>query len=145
NQLRLRPSRAVERYRCLVPGIRLRTAALFRFRRILAYRHRRGPGAWVHSTGELRASLSIHYSVNLLDALAHVAILLDSRLRFPPAGSSPPRDVVEKSCFSGFDDPVRIVAQSKRALRALGLLSRGAARLASSGTTGAAQVRLDAF
>src|SRR5208337_5117014 len=114
-------------------GVWLRITAFPGFRRLLAHRNRRCQSAGIHVARELRASISIHQSIDLLDALAHVAIVLDSRLRFPPAGSDAPRDVVAKSRFSGFDDPVRIVAQSKLALRALGLLSRRAPCLASPG------------
>ena len=87
-------------------------------------------------------AISIHHSVDLLDALAHVAVVLDSRLRLPSAGRSAPRSVVAQSRARHLDDPVRTVAQSKRALRVVGLLSRRAAGPASSGAASAAQVRL---
>src|SRR5579871_2587363 len=40
--------------------------------------------------GKLRAALPLHYTIALLDALAHVLVLLDSGLCFPATGDDAP-------------------------------------------------------
>ena len=87
---RLRSRHALERRGRLVPGFRIRSAAFLRFCRLLAHRHRRGSGARIHGAGKLRPPFSIHQPFDLLDALAHVALFLDSRLCFSAAGHVAP-------------------------------------------------------
>src|SRR5271165_2288433 len=144
NQWRIRSRHAVERAGRLVPGVRIRTAAFPGLRRLLAYRHRRREDAGLHSAGKLRSSLRVHNALDFLDALAHVAIVLDPRLCFPSAGDVTARDVVAKSGARDFDGALRRVAQSQPAVRAVGLLSRRAARPAPPSTAIAAKVSLGA-
>ena len=60
--------------------------------------------------GKLCPSVSVHDAVDFLDALAYVAIVLDSRLCFSSAGHVAARHVVAKPHISYFHGPVWIVA-----------------------------------
>src|SRR5208283_2279898 len=79
----IRSSHSLELSGCPLPGVWIRIAAFLRFCRVLAYRNRRRQDSRLHRAGEFRAALCVCDSVDLLDALAHVIVLLDSRLRFP--------------------------------------------------------------
>src|SRR5271157_4419346 len=94
----------------LVSGVWIRIAAFLRFRWLFAHCHRRRQNAGLYPARELCASVPVHNAVDLLDALAHVTLVLDSRLCFSPLGGFAPRDVVAKLRADSFDDPVRTVA-----------------------------------
>src|SRR5208283_707932 len=94
----------------LVSGFWIWIAAFLRFRWLLAHRHRRRQNAGLYPAGELCPSLPIRNAVDLLDALAHVALVLDSRLCFSPVGRFAPRDVVAKFRAHRFDGRIRTVA-----------------------------------
>src|ERR1700686_3450137 len=126
----------------LVPGAGIRAATFPGFRRLLTHRDRRRASPGLHHAGKLRASVSIDQSFDLLDALAHVAVVLDSRLRFPPAGHIAPRGVVAKFRARDLDGVVRTLASSQRAVSGVGLLSRRAPCASSSSAAGPAQIRL---
>src|SRR5208283_426853 len=121
-----------------------RFATLPRLRRLFAHRHRSREDAGLHLAGEFRSSLRVHDALDLLDALAHVAVVLDPRLRVHSPGNVTARDLVAKSGARHFDGAVRRVAQSQPAIRALGLLSRDASRPAPPGTATATKVWLGA-
>src|SRR5271157_2073194 len=66
--------------------------------------------AGLYPARELRTSIPIHNTIHLLDPLAHVTVVLDSRLCLSPVGGLAPRDVVAKFRTDRFDGPVRTVA-----------------------------------
>src|ERR1035441_6276661 len=111
NQRRLRPSDWLEWAGRLVFGIWLRVAALLRFRRLLPRRHWGRQGSWLHRARKLCPAIRIHYSLDLLDTLAHVALVLDSRLRVSSIGGVATGSVVAKPGAGHLDDLVWFVAQ----------------------------------
>src|SRR5215470_3222770 len=133
----------MERRGCLVPGIRVRSPTVLRLRGILPHCHRRGTDVGVHSSREFPASVWFDDAVRVLDALAHVTLVLDSRLCLLPADAAAPRPLVAKSLLADFDGAVWVVAQGNTAFPDLGLLSRRAARPAPPDRCPTAQIRLD--
>ena len=124
NQWRLRPRNPLERPRRLVPGLWLWLAALLRFRRLLARRDWGRKDSWLHRAGELCPAIRLHHAIDLLDTLAHVAVVLDSRLRVPAPGDVATRSVVAKLGAHRFDGFVWPVAQRKYFVCVVGKLSR---------------------
>ena len=139
NQPWIRSSHAMEWARRLVSGGRLWVAAFLRLRRLLAYCDWCCESDGLYFAGELCSSISLHDAIHLLDALAHVAVVLDSRLSFFPARGNATRDVVAKSCASAFHDCLWIVAQGDHLVLIVGLLSRSSSRSASSNPAGGAE------
>src|SRR6201987_3926778 len=129
---------------CLVPRFRIWTSTVLRFCRLLPFRDRRSAGSRTHRSRKLRSTVPIDHAIDLLDSLAHVALILDPRLCVPPLGNASPRSLVEKHCPRHLDGPVRCVAQGDHPLSALGHVSRASARRASPDSTGPAQIRLGA-
>src|SRR5215471_1799052 len=130
----------MERRRRLVPGIRIRTPIVLRLRRILAHRHRCSTSPGVHSSGELLAAIRLDQSVCLLDALAHVAFVLDSRLCLLPCYADATRPLVAQPLLADFDGAVWPVAQGDTTFPGLGLLSRSAPGRTPPARSPAAQI-----
>src|SRR4029077_13542665 len=80
--------------------------------------------------------------LGILDALAHVAVVLDPGLRLFSTRASAPRSVVAQSGAGVIHGRVRLMAQSHSAISDLGLLSRSAARLATPAAAGRTQIQL---
>src|SRR5690242_20159163 len=100
----------MERRRRLVPGIRIRTPIVLRLRRIFTHRHRRGADLGFHSSRELFPTVCVDDTVRVLDALAYVTLVLDSRLRLFSADADAPRPLVAKPLLADFDGAVWLVA-----------------------------------
>ncbi len=94
----------------LVPGVWVRITAILRLCRLLPYCDRRRQNPRFYLTRELRCSVPIRHPIDFLDAMAHVAVVLDSGLCILPAGRVTTRGVVAKLSPSTFDDPFWIVA-----------------------------------
>ncbi len=108
----------------LVPGVWLWLATLLRFCRLLARRHWGCKDSWVHRAGKLCPAIRLHHAVDFLDTLAHVVVVLDSRLRVPSPGGVAARSVVAKPGPHHCDDIVWLVAQRKYFVCVVGKLSR---------------------
>src|SRR5262245_28496573 len=71
----------MERAGRLGPSVRLWLPAVFRFRRVLKYGDRRSAHSRSSTSGEFRQAVFVAKPFGLLDPLAHVPFILDSRLR----------------------------------------------------------------
>ena len=72
----------------------------------------------------------LEHPLDLLDPLAYVAVVLDTRLRVPITGNPSPRPVVAKPFFSPFHDDIRALACGNRYIHRMGSVSRAATRSA---------------
>src|ERR1700674_2720290 len=98
------------RVRCLVHGRWLWVSTIFQFCRLFPYCHWGYPAIWNPFGRKLCSPLPFHNAIRVLDALAHVAFLLDTGLPFLAPGPDSPGEVVAKCCTRAFDGFVRIVA-----------------------------------
>src|ERR1051326_4888952 len=122
------------------PRLRIWTATVPRFCGILAPCHRRREGFGLYRAGKLRSSISLHQSLGFLDAMAHVAVVLDSRLCISSARDVAARNVVAQLGSGDLHGGVWTVASCQRAISSVGPLSRRAAGAAPAGATGSAAV-----
>jgi alginate O-acetyltransferase complex protein AlgI len=76
--------------------------------------------------------LSFHFAIGVLDAMAHVAFVLDSGLCIFAAGIAATRPAVAVFRFSNRHDPVRTLASRQFAIYPVGCVSRNFACLASA-------------
>src|SRR5579862_1648783 len=129
--------------RCLVRGLRIRIAVISRFRRLFPYRHRSSAGFGNFTAREFQSPLRLDQSIHVLDALAHVSVVLDPRLRVLPSYANAQRDVVAQSMPRHLHDTVWTLAQGDSAVSDLGLVSRSAPGAAPTDRVGRAKVRLE--
>ena len=87
---------------------------------------------WVHASGKFRPSLASE-PLSLLDAVAHVTVVLDSGLCVPSARHVSTRTLVAQPGAGDLDGAVRPVAQSDPAVCVVGLLPRLPAGRAPAG------------
>src|SRR5579871_2316946 len=128
--------------RRLVPCVWLWPANLLRLRRLLAHCNWGSAHARFHPAGEFRSPLCLHHTLHVLDALAHVPFLLDSRLCLPADGNVAPRRMVAQALPPAFDGALRHLAQGNHTFPALRFLSRSVAHPPSPSATGRAKIRL---
>src|SRR5215467_5216084 len=110
----------------MVPRLWIRSAVVLRFCRLLAYRDRSCAVTRIHNPRKFQPAIRICDSVGLLDALAHVPFVLDSRLRFLSTDANAPVAVVASRLPGSLYGAFRPLAQSDAALPDLGLLPRSA-------------------
>src|ERR1051326_7592386 len=116
----------VERSRCLGPRLRIWAATVPRFCGIFAHCHRRREGFGLYRAGKLCSSISLHQSLGFLDTMAHVAVVLDSRLCISSARDFAARNVVAQPGAGDLHGGVWAVAPRQRAISSVGGLSRRA-------------------